>query len=145
MSRQPPWTNRGQDDVRRDVRNRSATIHPTQTGRIRLLTQPFAAASPADALLQFKRDAAAHVGEEASRDEANMHEEAPVASKTESVSDSEVSQPASSQLSGREDKDAEAQTLVPDFLHDLNKADSAELPASNSSPTTLHPHEVWRK
>ena len=74
-----------------------------------------------------------------------MHDEASVVSKTESIFDSEVSHPASSQLSDGEDKDEEAQTLAPDFLNDLNEADAAVLPASKPLPTTIDPHEVWRQ
>ena len=35
MSWQPPWTIRGQDAIKQDVRNRSTTIHKKQPGRTR--------------------------------------------------------------------------------------------------------------
>ena len=59
MSWKPPWTHRGQEDIRTDVRNRSATIHPRQPGHDRALVQKSTEADPVDELRQFKQDAAA--------------------------------------------------------------------------------------
>lgn len=50
MSWKPPWTNCGQDNIKRDVRNPIAIIHPIQTGRTLSLTQPFTSTNPVDAL-----------------------------------------------------------------------------------------------
>jgi hypothetical protein len=90
MSWQPPWTKGGQNDIKRDVRNRSANIHPTQVGRIRSLTQPPSTTNPVDALRQFKKDAAARVGDEPSGDECSMRDDASVGSDTESIAATEI-------------------------------------------------------
>lgn len=74
MSWQPPWTNRGQDDIKRDVRNRSTAIRHDRPGHDRSLVNPMAAVDTGDALRQFKKDAAARVGEDDSCDEASMHD-----------------------------------------------------------------------
>ena len=96
---QPPWTNRGQDDIKRDVQTRNMAVDTKAPGHTRTLTQPLTSISPSDGLQQFKKDAAARVGDEASSDEVGMCGDASVFSNTENMNDSEVSMPAPSQHS----------------------------------------------
>ena len=85
MSWKPPWTHRGQEDIRTDVRNRSATIHPRRPGHDRSLAQKSTQADPVDELRQFKQGAAARGSKDDPSDEARSCAPSPCMSDTESL------------------------------------------------------------
>jgi hypothetical protein len=145
MSWQPPWTNRGQADIKQDVRNRSMAIDKKAPGHTRTLAQPFTATNPSDVLRQFTKDAAARVGDELSSDECSVRDEASVGSHTESIAASEILKLASSQHSDGDITDDDVKMQGLDLLEDAQMVDAAPLPALQSLTTTLHPEQVWRK
>ena len=114
MSWKPPWTNRGQEEIKTDVRNRSATIHKRQPGHVRALISAVGTTDSSDDFRQHQEAVASGSEAEDVDDDVQKQNVSPVFSDTESLVESARSQPISDSDPDQDDVDADADALHTD-------------------------------
>ena len=145
MSWQPPWTQRGQDNIQKDVRTRSTAIHKSRPGSTRNLVAEPAEVAPDDAFGQFQQAAVINAKEPSRDDDERSHDAPFELSETESLNESERSL-ATSDVAAGQDVDLEVDTAkeIADSASEDGLSDASSQ-LKSSAQQILHSEKVWRR